>query len=358
MTATPQKNVQEQSEQGIRLDLTQLRLFTLQLGVLFSSGVPILQSLDAIALADLPGLSPCALGLRAKLERGWTLSAAMNSFPDAFDQTLVRLVYMGEKTGSLSVTLREGTRRCERLLDSRKKLQQALTYPAVVLVVASSMLCFMAYYMPPRFLPMITSFNVTLPWPTRVLMAINDHRILTLVLALAAAGSLATVILSSHSWARGVRQFLLFKTPLLGPYNYSSMIADLCGDLALMIRSGMTLTSALDLLSKQVRSDELGQALKVTRSRMLNGESFVEALASHPASPALLVSTLEAGQESGKLESLLESLRTLLAEESETLRERMTSLLEPLLVAFMGLVVGFVLLACFLPIYQLISTEL
>lgn len=346
------------SEQSIRLSLAQTRLFTLQFSVLLSSGVPIVSSLDAMAVADVPGLSHSADYLARKLERGWTLSAAMSSLPDAFDQTTVGLIKLGEQTGGLAASLREATRRTERLLLARNKLQQALTYPAAVLVVASGMLAFLCYYMLPRFLPIFASFDVELPWPTRLLVALTSLRAPALVACFGVLAGAGLVARSSHPTAALLRTRLLFDLPLLGRYNRTTACADLCSDLGLMLRAGMSLTGALRLVARSVSDPRLSEALDRTRSRVLQGEVFVEALGHQRAVPTFLVGTLAAGVETGRLSALLGSLARLLVEESDLLRERLTLLLEPLMIAFMGLVVGFVLLACFLPLYRLITVEL
>lgn len=343
---------------GLRLDLAQARLFTLQLSVLFSAGVPLLQSLEAMAVADLEGLSPCAGELRAKLERGWALSAAMRGLPNAFDETLVGLVRMGERSGSLALTLQEATRRYERLLDSGQRLKQALVYPAVVCLISGAMLVFMAYYMLPRFLPIFASFHIALPWPTRLLVSLVSAKILALLLLSLLAVGLVLLARGEHAGLVAARQWLLFSSPLLGRYNRLTAWADLCADLALMLRSGMLLTEALALLEQQATWTDLAQALRRTRRRMIEGDEFNEAMRAEPAISRLVVGTLAAARESGQNERLLDSLAGLLAEEAETLRVRLTSLFEPVLVAFMGGVVGFILLACFLPVYQLIATEL
>jgi type II secretory pathway component PulF len=340
------------------LDLTQVRLFTLQLSVLFSSGVPILKSLDAIAISDLPGLSPCASELRRTLEGGWPLSNAMRSLPNAFDETLVGLVRLGERTGSLGLTLHEATRRCERLLDSGKKLTQALIYPAVVLMVSLGMLAFLCFYMLPRFIPIFSSFHVDLPWPTRLLMGIVSLRGFALVVLLAVAVAVTVLLRGDHPAIRLLRQRVLFDTPVLGRYNRLTACADLCGDLSLMLRSGMILSEALDLLSRHAGWTDLSLALARTRQRMLEGDDFIAALRAEKSVPAIIVGTLAASGESGQPDRLLRSLSVLLAEEAETIRLRLTSLLEPLLILFMGVVVGFVMLGCFLPVYKLIGTEL
>lgn len=343
---------------GLRLDLAQVRLFTLQLSVLFSSGVPLLQSLEAIAIADLAGLSPCAGELRAKLEKGWALSAAMRSLPNAFDETLVGLVRIGERAGSLAATLQEATHRCERLLDSGQRLKQALVYPAVVSLVSGGMLVFMAYYMLPRFLPIFASFHISLPWPTRLLVSLVSAKVFGLLLLSLFALALVLLARGKHPWVVAARQGILFDTPLLGRYNRLTAWADLCADLALMLRSGMLLSEALTLLERQTTWIELAQALKRTRRRLVQGDEFIAAMAAEPAISRLVVGTLAAARESGQDERLLRSLARLLAEEAETLRVRLTSLFEPALIAFMGGVVGFILLACFLPVYQLIATDL
>ncbi len=334
------------------------RLFTLQLSVLLSSGVPILPGLHAMAKSDSPGMSHSADFLAQRLAGGQPLSQAMKSLPDAFDPATVGLVKVGEATGKLHVVLAEASKRDERLLQSAQKLQAALLYPAVVMGVALLMLAFMAGYLLPRFLVVFESFDLEMPLATRLVMGLGHSRPFTWMLLALGVTGLLIPMMGNHPRAVAARSYLLFDSPFLGFYNRTTMLSDLCLDLSLMLTVGLSLTESLALCRVSLKDPRLAEVLRLIQERIKEGQSFLEALASQDRLPGVFVSTIKAGADSGRLPGLLSCLGRLLAEEADFQRDRLTTLLEVAMLAFMGVVVGFILLACFLPIFTVIGSQL
>jgi type IV pilus assembly protein PilC len=332
------------------------RLFTLQLSVLISAGIPILPSLHAMAKADSPGLGHAADFLASRLASGWSLSKSMQDLPDAFDKATIGLVTVGESTGKLHSVLNEATQRNERLLKSGQKLQAALVYPAVVVLVAVVMLIFMAGYLLPRFLVIFESFDLEMPLPTRIIMGLTKLQVPLFFVGLLMVAGVMAMLGGKHPKAIALRTYLLYDTPGLGGYNRSTMLSDLSLDLSLMLTAGLNLTEALRLCRASVGDHRLAEALDRIRQQMVDGEDFLNALAGQDRLPPVFVSTIKAGADSGELPRLLTCLGRLTAEDADFQREHLSSLLEVFMLAFMGLVVGFVLLACFLPIYKVVGS--
>jgi type II secretory pathway component PulF len=302
-------------------------------------------------------ISEVADELAARLQSGFSLSRSMATFPDAFDLTTVSLVRLGEKTGALAHTLEEGQRRLERIVTARKRLKEALFYPVAVLVVTGVMLVFLIYYMLPRLLPVLTSFHVALPWPTRVLIGLDHHRWLVLGLFWLAVLALGAAVRSEHPELVRVREALARSLPGFGEFYQATLYTQICRDLALMLETGFAMLDAFDLIRRQFQQRWLRESLEATRRGIIRGDSLAEAF-SGAGFPHLFVSTIKAGGESASLPKLLGSLAGLLEQRVEASRDRFLSLIEPMLVAGLGVVVGFVVLGCFLPIYSLISSPL
>ncbi len=342
----------------IKLSLRDERMFTLQLSVLLAAGVPILKSLEAMARTEDSSICKGAKRLAYKLATGWTLADSMLQLDNAFDRTTVSIVKVGENTGRLSDALKEASRRCERVLMSRTKLLQAITYPAAVFGVSILMLMFLSCYMLPRFLPIFTAAGASIPWPTKVLLFVTKFRLYLLLLLLVMVSVVAVVIWAPHPTLTKLRTKMMLKFPFIGGCNRLITCADICADLALLLRSGIPMTEALDTISRTDLENPLYAALQRVRGKLLQGEPFIEALEGEYEIPAVFVSTLAAGGESGQVSELLDSLGEILREQAEHSQERLLTLLEPFMLGFMGVVVGFVLLGCFLPIYRMLTVSL
>lgn len=329
----------------------------LQLSVLFGAGVDIVTSLNAISRAEAVRVSEVADELVGRLQSGFSLSRSMATFPDAFDLTTVSLVRLGEKTGALARTLEEAQRRLERIVTARKRLKEALFYPMAVLAVTGLMVVFLVYYMLPRLLPILASFRIALPWPTRVLIGLEHHRWLVLCLFWLLILALGAALRSEHSEVVRVREALARSLPGFSEFYHATLFTQISRDLALMLETGFTMLDAFDLIGKQFKQRWLRESLEATRRGIIRGEALGEAFRGADF-PHLFVSTIEAGGESASLPNLLGSLADLLEQQVEASRDRFFALVEPMLVGGLGVVVGFVVLGCFLPIYSLISTPI
>lgn len=340
---------------ALRISLQEMRDFTLHLSVMLGSGLGLMPSLTLVAECGTPTLSRLAGGLARELFLGHRLSEAMALSSSAFERTVVVMVRQGEESGRLVSVFRELSRRLGDRVNTRERLRSALLYPAAVVGVTGLMVAFMAFYMLPNFMPFVASFRGELPWPTALLMRVTELVVPLTIVSLAGLCSIPW-LLSEVPAAAKIRNYLLYESPGLGRLNRCVELAELCEDLELMLSSGVHLLSALRQL--QPGDPTLRELVAASGEQISRGLPWWQALESSGVVPPSMVAVVRVAEESGKFGKMLRFQARLLRQDAELARERLLQMVEPVLLFFLGAVVGFVLLACFLPIYQLAAQAL
>lgn len=337
----------------------QLRTFTAQLAAMLAAGVPLLVSLEALGDYGEGETEWVVKRLHKLLLEGHQLSAAMSKLPDAFDPGYVTVVRASEESGKLQDGFHSLCRRLEREELIRNRLWQAMAYPAVVTLVSLSMLAFLLYYMFPRFAEMFTQSGAELPWITRMVMAVSSHSLPVIV-----GGTLLLQL--AFMWTREpkhgvsrVKGFLLFETPWVGTINRAIGLAELGRDISISLDSGIPIGEALSFAAAQPRGDfRLREALKSVHQDVISGAELSDAMARHGVFPPLMVTGAKVGLETGTLPEWFSKAAENLELEVSLKIEALSDLLEPVILGVLGLGVGVVVLAAFLPIYQMVSINL
>lgn len=344
----------------LRLSRERLRLFTLQMGVMLGAGIPLLKALNALRSAEFPDLARVADALHDLVHGGHSLSSAMSRLPKAFSPSYLSLVQASEKSGQLGASFQTMAARLERQETRGNRFRQALAYPAMVTFVSLGMLCFLLYYMFPKFAEVFSSTGMELPALTRVVMALSSHTLVPL------AVGVLLLQLALHLWrdpeqGRGarVRAWVLYRAPVLGPLNRKAAIGHLCQDLGAMLEAGIPVADALAFVARQPRDDlELGAALKRVHTQLVGGDALNAAMAEEPVFPSLLVSAVAVGCDTGTLDRWFAYISDTLEMEVDLSLSRLTELIEPLTLGVLGVGVGLILMAAFLPIYQMVTVNL
>lgn len=339
----------------VKLDSNEARLAVLELSVFLNSGIPLSVALSSMTRSEFPAVSLFAEGVLKRIESGQPLSRAVEATSGSLGPVALSVIRAGEQTGRLARVLSELSARMDRLHRSRSQLISALSYPAGILVVTGLMVFFMTTYMLPRFLLAAGPALKDPPWPTLLLMKVaSSGAPLTLLLLVAACS--VPWFMSEVPAAERARNWVLYESPLIGSIGHSAEMARLCGDLALLLDSGMNLDRALKILTPG--DPRLAQSLKdVTRS-LHHGETFSQAVCQAQAFPRLFEAFIAVGEETGTLPKLLRTQAEILDADTEHRTNETIRLVEPAALAVLGAVVGFVVLGCFLPIYQLVSDNL
>lgn len=334
-----------------------LHVWSLQLHIMLSSGVPLVTTLESIATSDLPLLAPVCENLAGKLATGYRLSEAMKSLGTIFSGFVISLVTVGENSGRLAGIMERISTRAARRDKMERAIKGALAYPVFLTAVSVGMALFMALYMFPRLLPFLNNLGVPLPWATRVLVWGADNLgsfiLIATILALWTARLLSS---SSDTRMTRLRDWLYYHSPVFGKINRERVYADCFNDLSLLLEAGCDLVSGMKSL--YIPWQEYRQKVHACIEFMKSGEDFTDSVRSSNLFPERFLLQLRSGEETGKLAQVFKQLSLFLDEGIALKIEQLVTLVEPLILGFMGVVTGFIVLATFLPFYGMVSTSL
>lgn len=333
-----------------RLGTRELSLFTSHLAVLLKAGVPILTALHTLAQEGKS--KDVAAGLAASLAHGNRLSTALRRYP-VFDPIFLRLIYLGEETGRLVAVLERLSEMLTQRSHMRSRLHQALLYPATLLGLSLATLAFLVLYMLPQFISTFSVGGLALPPLTRAIFAVSRHPLMIYGLVLGLLTPLAVVGVFRTARGKELWRWGLFNLPLIGRLNSARAMAQACTSLGMLVDLGVPLTQVLTLLVGTTGWSTLDQALTDVLQRVQDGQNLAEAMDANPAFPKIVVSTVAAGLPSGRLDFLLPRVADLMNIQVETETETLLAMMEPVLLGFLGMLVALVVLAVFLPVYQL-----
>lgn len=339
-----------------------LALFTRQLAMLLASGVPILEGLEGMQKQELSQKLKEAVGdLCEGLRKGHGLSGSLAARPDVFGDVYVNMVKAGEMSGRLHEILNRLADFMERDYMLVRRIQSAMMYPVLIFVVSVLVVAFMVLFIFPTFISFFKGLNLELPLVTQSLLflttALRDPVVLTLLaIAIPLVGYNIHHHLSHTASGNRLWASFLLALPLVGPVQRDVILARFCRTLGTLMDSGVPQMLSLELTGGSIGNycvqSELQQASHKVRDE---GLSLARALASMRFFPKMCVNLMMVGEEAGKLPLILNSLADSYDLDVKTSVTRFTVVLEPLMLAVMGFIVGYVLLAVFLPVYSLLE---
>jgi type IV pilus assembly protein PilC len=330
--------------------------FTRQTASMLNAGMSILTSISTLEEQTVhPGFKLVLKTLRVSVESGMPFSDGLRLFPRIFDDMYVNMVAAGEKSGQFASVLK----RLAIMMDSsarlRRKVKSALTYPVVVLSLSLIIAAALITFVVPVFKDMFEGFGSKLPGPTQVLVTLSDtvrqHWILILSII---AGSIFG-FRKWHATPNGrysVDQFIL-KLPIFGPLTQKVAVSCFCRLFAQMLTSGVPILDAMHVVAKSMGNKVLEGAILAARSGVEQGNTLSSALEGKPCLPLLMIRMLAAGEKSGRIDEMLESVAETYDSEVEVTLATLTSLMEPFLMVFLGTVIGSIVVAMFLPIFKI-----
>ncbi|MEI6779902.1 MAG: type II secretion system F family protein [Verrucomicrobiota bacterium] len=341
---------------GGRVGLAELVIFTRQLATMIDAGLAMVQSLQALSEQTTNKIMRDTIrDICTRVEGGDSFSEALEKHPKAFSRLYVCMVGAGEQGGLLAEILARLATYLENSARLRKKVKSAMMYPTVVTVVAILITIFLLVKVVPVFGDIFTSFNAKLPAPTMYLIMVSNF-VKSYIVLLALAGGAA-----AYGWFYFIktpagRQFWdsrRIKLPIFGSIAHKICLARFTRTLASLVRSGVPILEVLQIVSQTVGNVVMEQAVKSAALDIERGESISAALAKHPIFPTMIIRMVTAGEQTGKIDNMLERISDFLDEEIETTLSGLTSLIEPILIVFLGVVVGGMVICMFLPIFKL-----
>jgi len=341
---------------GGKVALQDLVIFTRQLATMIDAGLAMVQSLTALADQTTNKVMRDVIrDICTRVEGGDSFSEALHKHPKVFNRLYVCMVGAGEKGGLLAEILSRLATYLENAARLRKKVKSALMYPTVVSVVAVCITIFLLIKVVPVFGEIFTSFGSKLPAPTQFLIDLSDlmKKFFWLVLILMGGAVYGWMYFLKTKTGREFWDSNRIKLPIFGHIAHKICLARFTRTFASLIRSGVPILEVLQIVSQTVGNVVMEKAIKTAAVDIERGESISNALSKHPVFPTMVVRMVTAGEQTGKIDSMLERIADFLDEEIETTLSGLTSLIEPILIVFLGVVVGGMVICMFLPIFKM-----
>jgi type IV pilus assembly protein PilC len=341
---------------GGRVGLQDLVVFTRQLATMLDAGLAMVQSLQALAEQTTNKVMRDVIkDICARVEGGDSLSEALSKHPKAFNRLYVSMVGAGERGGLLAEILSRLATYLENTARLRKKVKSAMTYPVVVTIIAIGITIFLLVKVVPVFGEVYKGFGQRLPGPTLGLIKLSNWVKSYILYILPAAVGMIYGWLAYIKTASG-REFwdrLRLKLPICGPIAHKLCLARFTRTLSSLIRSGVPILEVLNIVSNTVGNVVMEKAVRSSAQDIERGDSISAALSKHPIFPSMILRMVSAGEQTGKIEAMLERISNFLDDEVETTLSGLTSLIEPLLIVFLGVTVGGIAICMFLPIFKM-----
>jgi type IV pilus assembly protein PilC len=341
---------------GGKVALADLVVFTRQLATMIDAGIAIVQCLQALA-EQTPNkiMRDTIRDICTRVESGESFSEALAKHPKAFNRLYVSMVSAGEKGGLLAEILGRLATYLENSERLRKKVKTALMYPTVVTIVAIVITIFLLVRVIPTFKEVYSGFGAKLPGPTQVMIDLSEFvkSYLIYLVVVAGLGTWGWLAYIKTKKGRDFWDKQRIKLPIFGAIAHKICLARFTRTLASLIRSGVPILEVLQIVSQTVGNTVMEKAIKASATDIERGEGISNALAKHPVFPTMIVRMMSAGEQTGNIDTMLERVSNFLDEEIETTLSGLMSLIEPLLIVFLGVVIGSMVVCMFLPIFNL-----
>ena len=338
------------------LSTTDVAMMTRQLATLLVAGLPLVDALGVMVdQAEKKSVKSLMADIREAIRGGAAYSAVLGGYPREFSQIYVHMVRAGEASGALDQILFRLAEFLEKQLALKHKVTNAVLYPALMMIVGISVLFFLMTFVVPKITAVFTSLKQALPWPTVVLMSISHFLadywpvilggVVLMVWAVRRAMKTETGQLTADRW--------LLKIPLIGQVARLVAISRLTSTLATMLASGVQLLDAMEVAKRVMSNRVLEHAVEGARQNIREGETIAEPLKRSGEFPALVTHMIAVGERSGEMEEMLRRIGHIYDGEVDRVITRFTSLLEPIMMVFLGIVIGFIVVAMYLPIFKM-----
>lgn len=326
------------------------------LSTMLAAGIPILETIDSL-LEDSKGNHKKVLeSIREDLIQGNHVSTAFAKFPEVFDKVNINLIKAAEEAGTLDVTLRDLKDNIKKETEFKDKIKAALTYPVLIVIVFVGVLFMILIVVVPKISSVFKRLNVELPLPTQILIFLSDMVVKQTIPFI--IGTTVFVILSIFLFKKQKKLFLhyLFLLPVVTKLIKEIDLTRFSRSMYLLLNAGIPITSSLELAREVVMKDEISNALKSSTEVVLSGKKLSEGLKeAKDVIPSIMIKIIEAGEKSGSLDKSMQDISEYLDYEVSNSLRTVTALLEPVMLIFVGVLVGGMMLAIIAPIYGLIG---
>ena len=335
-----------------------LAVFTRQFSVMIDAGLPLVQCLEILAnQQEHKSFQRILLQVRQDVEAGSTLADAMRRHPKAFNNLYVNMIAAGEAGGILDTILQRLSVYIEKAVKLASQVRSALIYPIAVIVIAAIVVAVILLKVIPTFAALFTSLGAELPFPTRVVIASSNflaRYFIFIVIAIAAAIYGLRRYYATHNGRRVIDGFVL-KLPVLGMIMKKIAVARFCRTLATLTSSGVPILEALDITARTSGNAIVEDAILETRKSVEGGKTIIEPLRDTGIFPNMVVQMIGVGEQTGALDAMLNKIGDFYEDEVDAAVAGLVKLLEPLMIFILGVIIGGIVIAMYLPMFTLIN---
>ncbi len=344
-----------------KVKLRDLSIFCRQFATMIGAGVPLVRCLDVLEQqTSSASLKVIIRDIEHEIESGATLSRAMAKYPRAFSNLAVGLVRAGEVGGVLDETLDRLAGFLEKDMELRRRVKSAMTYPTLVLCFAFAIVMFLSIFIIPKFISLFKELGLEedqFPLPTLILMRFSNFVVQKwwIVLLIVVGLGIAFMRFKATKTGKRLWDMIKLKAPVFGRLNHELSIARFARTLATLMSSGVPILHALETTAGTVENDLISDAILQSRASIREGDTIANPLAASRMFPPMVVQMITIGEETGQLDSMLTKVADFYEAEVDARLESLTAALEPVMIVFLGFIVGFIVISMFLPLISIIS---
>jgi type IV pilus assembly protein PilC len=335
-----------------------LAVFTRQFSVMIDAGLPLVQCLEILAnQQEHKNFQRILLQVRQDVEAGSTLADAMRRHPKAFDNLYVNMIAAGEAGGILDTILQRLSVYIEKAVKLRSQVRSALIYPIAVIVIACIVVAVILLKVIPTFAALFTSLGAELPMPTRVVIASSNflaRYFIFFIIAIAAGVFAFRRYYATHN-GRRVIDGVVLKLPVLGMIMKKIAVARFCRTLATLTSSGVPILESLDITARTAGNAIVEDAIMQTKTSVEGGKTIVEPLRESGVFPNMVVQMIGVGEQTGALDAMLNKIGDFYEDEVDAAVAGLVKLLEPVMIFILGIIIGGIVIAMYLPMFTLIN---
>jgi len=331
-------------------------VFTRQLATMITSGLPLVQSLEILSnQIEDQNLRGIVREIKEKIEGGSRFADALMDYPKCFDELFVNLVVAGEEGGMLDTVLNRLALYMEKIEKLKKKIKSAMIYPISIIVVAIGVVMVLLIFVIPVFETMFKDMGAELPVPTQIVVNLSrlvKSSVHYMIGVLVAIVFLFRRYYRTESGRRKIDRLIL-KAPVFGVLALKSSVARVTRTLATLLSSGVAILESLVIVARVAKNKIIEDALVVARTRISEGKSMSQPLQESGIFPPMVIQMVQVGESTGSLDNMLNKVADFYEEDVDNLVTNLTALMEPMIMAFLGVILGGLIIAMYLPIFKL-----
>jgi type IV pilus assembly protein PilC len=344
---------------GSGVDSKELAVFTRQFSVMIDAGLPLVQCLEILAnQQENKTFQKVLVATRGAVEGGATLSAAMRAHPKVFDALYVNMVEAGETGGILDTILQRLSTYIEKNVKLKRAVKSAMVYPIGVLSIAAAVIILLLWKVVPIFATLFAGLGVDLPLPTKIVIALSNFigSIFGLLVLVAIAGFVIGIkVWYGTTQGRMVLDSIILRLPVLGILMRKIAVARFTRTLGTLIASGVPILEGLDITAKTAGNAVVEKSLQQVRKSLEEGKTLTEPLKDSAVFPGMVTQMISVGEQTGAMDAMLQKIADFYEEEVDAAVKDLLTALEPIMIVFLGVVVGGVVISMYMPLFSLIG---